>query len=661
MEAVSLRKRVQTLELQAARLQGMLSADTEQHDKITSEVALAKGRTALSEEISRIFDAMQQRAHQRSVGAFENLLSAVLNDVLPDEGKVRLLTQYKSNSTYLDIVLEKRGGLEDIVDGNGGAVTNVICAGLRFAALSRTQNRRLMVLDEPDCWLKPERVPYFVNVISQVSQDMGAQTFFITHHDTSYFEGKVNLVRFFADENDKVVAQALAPLANDWVSADQQGIRAIELINVRRHEHTIVPCFPGATAFIGDNNLGKSTAIGTAIKAMGYGESDDSMIRHGCTEATIIFHLEDNQKLEWTRNTKRSPSVLYRLFRDGELVCEGRPPGRNQAPDWVVNLLRIARVDDLDLQVGNQKSPVFLLNDPAPKRAQILSVGRESGHLKTFMKQYEELRSKDRETIKAGELVLARLKAKLRYLQPVPMQVAALESLAARGESLLLELEQRETLAKLESRVSVSQAAVKLLELELQALQQVPTVPEMTELSKLSALADRVSVGQGAVNALEQELLALRQVPALPEMADLSTLSALTDRIAAGQQASAIKSLPVIPEVPSLADIASVLALGVKLGQLTQLLNKLPQQLLSIPGQPTLQEQPELGWAIQNLTRIGQAVGLATAETAASRAEAEAAQNELHRIQEELGGECPLCGNYFDEHTHGAHHEPAVV
>src|SRR5690606_17040382 len=204
----------------------------------------------------------------------------ILNDVLPEEGVIRLLTQYKSNATWLDIALEKNGNLEDVVDGNGGAVTNVISAGLRFAALTRTPNRRLMVLDEPDCWLMENRVSAFARVISQVSAQTQTQTFFITHKNPAYFEGHVNLVQFYADDEGKVKASALAPVVQEWTDDETPGIRALELIDFRRHEHTLVPCYPGATAYIGPNNLGKSTAIVSSFKAVAYGESNDTMIRH---------------------------------------------------------------------------------------------------------------------------------------------------------------------------------------------------------------------------------------------------------------------------------------------------------------------------------------------------------------------------------------------
>lgn len=653
MNALDIRRKLLKLSLKAAQLQGVLNADREQQAALLLEVSQAKGRGDLAEEIGTVFDALQTRAHQRSVGAFENLLSAVLNDVLPGEGVVKLMAEYKNNSTYLDFMLEKNGGLEDVLEGNGGAVTNVLCAGLRYAALSRTANRRLMVLDEPDCWLAPARIPFFANVISQVSRDMETQTFFVTHHDPALFEGVVNLVRFFEDADGKVQAHALAPLVQDWENDEQVGIRAIELINVRRHEHTLVPCFPGATAYIGDNNLGKSAAIVTALKTVAYGESDDSMIRHGCTEGRVIIHLEGKQRLEWSRSTKRAPTVLFRLYKGEELVAEGRPRARNQAPEWVTDILGVSRVDDLDLQIGSQKNPVFLLNDSAPRRAQILSVGRESSHLRAYMKKYEELKTQDRETVKAGELTLARLNAKLTYLERVEPLVQELQCQTAQGEQLLADLERLEALTKMGARLTALSASVQVLTAQADVLARIPTPPTLHDTSLLASLATKISRGQLAAAAP-----AVPDLPVCPVLAETSALARLTARIEAGQVLKALPAVPALPLVPVLADVTRIVALGQRIRTATTALAVAPS-LVPIPPVPALHELRVLERVVGQLARSQEASAQALTESLQTQAQFETAQQELLELQDQLGGECPLCGNAFAHphtHTQAANH-----
>ena len=618
VSADEVRSRIQGLSLRLAQLSGRQAAEQQQKEELTNSVAMAKGRLALAPEISSVFEGLQTLAHERSVGSLEALLTAVLQDVLPDEGKIRLIPSYKANTTHLDILLEKGGHLEDLVDGNGGAVTNVVCAGLRFAALSRTGNRPLMVLDEPDCWLKPERVPAFVQTISQVSLQGGFQTFFITHHNPALFEGKFNLVRFFATE-DGVSAKTLSPVVSNWESEDQPGLRTIELFNVRRHVHTVVPCFPGATAYIGDNNLGKSTALMAALKVVAYGESDDSIIRHGCDEARIILHLENGNRIEWSRSTKRSPTVMYRHFKGNQLIAEGGQKTRNQAPEWVQAVLGIGRVDDLDIQVGNQKTPVFLLNDSAPRRAQILSVGRESGYLPQLMRAYEARKAADRELVKTGEQTVARLRLREAFYGDLPRLQSKLQSLSEHAEKALAIIEKQQRLAALvqllSSKSARSAALEKVVELQIEMPSEAPRLVN-TDLLK--------SQGIRLARLLKLQAVTVPQIP---------------------------------PTAPVLADVKKMRELGVRwskstakakaLASLDLLLCEFPDQAPVIPDTQRLQTVQS---SLSNKHRAARAVAEETTKAESELSQATAA---LERLHAELGGVCPLCeGPLKEPHVH---------
>jgi energy-coupling factor transporter ATP-binding protein EcfA2 len=656
VDSRELRRRLHQATLRSATLHGVRKADTDARDRLVTEVSEAKGRLSLGEEVARIFDALQQRAHERSVGAFERLLSAILRDVLPEEGAVRLLPQFKNNTTWLDVALEKGGKLEDLIDGNGGAVTNVVCTGLRFAALSRTQNRRLMILDEPDCWLKPERVPSFVRVIAQVSAQTHTQTFFITHHDPSYFEGQVNVVRFAADENGKIFAQALAPVLHQWENDDQPGLRGIELINFRRHEHTVIPCFPGPTAFIGDNNFGKSTAINTSFKALAYGESDESMIRHDCDQFRIVFHIEQKRRIEMTRARKGSPAVMYRLYEEGnpEPLIEGPQKARGQAPEWVTNLLGVQRVDDLDIQLGNQKSPVFLLNETASKRAQILSVGREAGYLKTLMKRYDELKSSDRETVKHGEAKVAKLAYRLKQLEVIERADEKMAELVIDGEDLFIALERREQLEQVMGRVERALQAVGALEQENAALQGLPEqAPQLVDTAALERVI-------GVIDVASQRLLAPAPpaVPGVPQLSDLSILERVANAIELSSRRLAVPALPELPEVPPMTDTAAIVTIGQRLGTLSRTIATLEQVPTDLPESPALADGSALAAMLERLVRQTTCATLAMAEVKGVDTEHAQAEAEHEQLKEELGGLCPLCGSHFPEQhdSNGAAH-----
>ena len=611
-------KRVRDCELKAATLEGQRKADLSRKTELTTKVASAKARTALSEEIYRIFDALQNKAHERSVGAFERLLTALLSDVLPEEGKVKLLTEFKNNDTYLDILLEKQGCLEDVLEGNGGAVTNVLSMGLRFAALTRTKNRRLMLLDEPDCWVSVEKIPQFIKVVSEVSKQINTQTFFITHHEVTLFEGKANVIKFKKEPSGKISCEVLEPRVSSWKNDSEPGIRAIELINVRTHEHTLVPCFPGANAFIGANNLGKSTAIISSFKAVAYGESDDSLIAHGKSDATIYIHLENNMKLGWTRAKKKTPAVEYFLLDEtGAEIKRGPQKGRNQAPDWVVDILGISRVDDMDIQIRNQKNPVFLLNDSAPKRAKILSVGKESSYLKDLSKLYDEIKVSDRETIKNGEAELSRIVFRLKFFEKLEASTEVCNQLVYQSKPLvekisnIKKIEQSlEKLEKLENHL----AHLTKQNLVLSGLKEnVPVIEDTEKLTKLVA-----AINKGLTYSKFSTPAEVYQ----PELHDLTTLLQLGKKISLGLKAvSQYEKIKEVPEVqaPVVEDVEPLLKQGLSISKSIKECDRLQKELDLLSAQELEQE------------------------------------NSVKEIKETLKI-CPLCGSDFENKGNHDHH-----
>lgn len=617
--AAELKERLDTARMKAARLVGAREADTRQLAEWSDKVAQAKARLSLGEEMSRLFDAMQTRAHSRSVGSFEALLSAVLQDVLPGTGNVRLELSNSNNAPNLDIYLDNNGELEDVLEGNGGAVTNVLSTGLRYAALTRTKNRRLIVLDEPDCWIKPQHIPEFMRVIAEVSATTRAQTLLISHHEPAYFRGRMNVVELLKGDDGVVRAQVCQPQVSTWESAEQPGVRGIRLVNVRAHVDTWVPLFPGATAFIGDNNYGKSTALSTATKAVAYNESDDTVIRHGAAQAQITFELENARKLVWTRRRKGSPKVVYALYQGETLLKEGKAPSRGSVPDWVREELGIAEVDDLDIQVGSQKKPVFLLDETASRRARLLSVGRESGHLVQVMNAYGDIKRGDRDLVKDGEARVTRLNYRLARMTALDATVATCDTLAAKFGAVDSASRNAAQLRSLVERLSQAGAAVARLSAEAEALSGLPeAAPALAEVAGLSRVIERLERGQPYKDLALPPLQVV-----VPELHDTTELTRVGARIAALQKYQPLFAveLPVLPELP-------------------------------VPS-----DERHLKTATARLAALSTGQAAAEADKAQADKDVVAGQQALETLQEKLGGVCPLCDHKFEKDHDHAHLE----
>lgn len=608
--------------LKYATLQGKRMALAKIAESLADGVSKAKGRLSCSDEAVKVFQEMQRRANSRAVSDFEELLSAILSDVLPNEGRIKLDLDIKSGAACLGIGLLKAGSVTDVLEDNGGAVTNVVCAGLKFAALSRTNNRKFLVLDEPDCWVKPELVPSFLRVIADVALQIKTQTLIVSHHPAELLGENINRVKFTMGKSGKIKATVVEPIKNDWSDDREPGFRSIELINFKRHIHTTIPCFPGATAFIGDNNLGKSAALVSSFKAVAYNESSDSNINHDAKSATIIYHLEEDRHLIWSRDPSRNPVVLYELYQGDLLVKEGRPPSRGAAPDWVTDLLGIRRADGLELQLGHQKAPIFLLDQSAPKRAQLLSIGRESGNLVSLMQSYEELKRADKILVKTGEKDLGILFSKLSS---------------------------SDVLDNLEDNVSGLREKV----VELEDIAQ--------DLMRVIDIEGRYAIALVSFTKAEQESRALAILPPLPQMKSLDSIDTLIELLDGGEKRAAKLPEWASVEVPSLGDILSLESFGKRIAfgeKFLAAIEKIPNEL---PHHPELKDIAALSLVMEQMEKAQQA--LISAENLRKDADTEliAGQTVFDELMASFGNKCPLCDSVIDHRHPFADSTPGVV
>ena len=588
-------------------LQGQRLSIAKLSEDLHGKVALAKARLDRSEEVAEVLQELQARAHGRSIGLFERLLSAILADVLPGEGAIKLDLDMRGNSPSLDVLLENGGNTCDVLEATGGAVTNVVCTGLRLAGLSRTKNRRFLVLDEPDCWLKPDRVPAFMHVLAEVAQKTRTQALFVSHYDAPTFSEGISVVRLWRDETGKVCA-APQHVAADWVDDQQEGLRAIELENFMAHEHTFIPCFPGATALVGSNNLGKSASMVSSLKAVAYGESSDKVLRWGGPGvARVTVHLERKRKVVWTRDPKRNPVTHWELWEGETKVREGKGPARNSAPDWVADALGIRTVDGQDLQLVSQKKPVFLLDQPGSARAQILSMGRESGHVLALMKRYDELKRSDRETVKTREPEVQKLLGQLNVLDGIDEPRSTL----AEQEWPLKTVEaQARELAELEQRakaIAVAEQQAAAFAAQSQALSNLPAAPVLLDTAGIARAVRTMEQAQARIEVLSQPLPQVAP-PELFAVADLERL--LTTWASADRHCSLGERLAEVtpPALPQLHDLRDLVALG------------------------------------QTWAAAAKALSAAQQEVESVQKELLGAQADYDELVASLGGQCPLCG-----------------
>lgn len=150
--------------------------------------------------VARLEELSRQVFIERLREIEENLTYA-LQDVLGQDLKVRSEVEVKRGKFWIQFYIERDGHREDIIRGQGGSVCNILSVGLRLIALSQLDeksHRKFVVLDEQDCWLRPDLVPRFMRIIHRIAEKLSFQVLVISHHD-------IDLFRDYADRVYRLV------------------------------------------------------------------------------------------------------------------------------------------------------------------------------------------------------------------------------------------------------------------------------------------------------------------------------------------------------------------------------------------------------------------------------------------------------------------------
>ncbi len=527
-----------------ARLEGRREAHVARRAELERDVALAKARLARRGEVEVFLDRLQAEASRRNVASFETLLTALVREVLPGEKPVALELATERGAPALDIGVRRADGTrEDVLEDNGGALTNVIGMALRLIAVVKAGVGRFLALDEADCWIAPDRVPAFYRVLEDGAARLGVQCLAISHHDMDGFDARIRVSRITGHPETGVTVAC--PQGEPWDEA-QPGFRFIRLRDVQGYADATLHLSPGINALTGPNNRGKSTFI-RALRAVFYGEARDSLVRAGAPTATVELGAAGGRVLRFTRQPKRTPVNLWSLHeRDGTIVEENGTryeTGGRATPDWVGALFGIVKVEELDVHVAHQKFPVFLLGEPPSRRSAVLSIGQEAGYLRDMLAIHKERCTADLALVRQGERELAAITESLKRFEGLPALTEALSAARIEAQSRRSEAAQIARLDAIQVRLAEARARLDRLGARARALQSLPPPDHLAALSlDLARAAERERIGT-AVGALaqasrgaERRRAVLAALPAaMPALAATAALENAAGRLSALQ------------------------------------------------------------------------------------------------------------------------------
>lgn len=400
--------KIQLLSSSISQIEGKIDFIKKQLNETVAMVADAKKKDLMQPLVLATLESLQKNEYEMSIGVFEKLLTALTSDVLPHSDKSIKLDLYTSHgSPALDI--EVRSPNKNIESITSGAMLNTLSVGLRMIAIARTKQRRFLVLDEPDHWIRTDTVPLFINVLEKVISELGFQILIISHHPSSFFNKVANCITLHKEGS-------CIKVTGDLHIEPHQGLQAIRLFNFESHKDTIIPLHKGMTVLNGENFIGKSSFV-RGLKAILEGESiKDSSISHDPKEEShcrVEVKVNDNEWIGWRRTRKLTATMRHKnrfylrqdcINSEDEHLYDSAEDTTDSIPHFIQSKANIF-YSQWSIHLAEQEESVFLLkkNTKPSERAKILALGSDTEILNKMIEKNNQLTRKNREMIREGE------------------------------------------------------------------------------------------------------------------------------------------------------------------------------------------------------------------------------------------------------------------
>jgi hypothetical protein len=185
-----------------------------------AELGKVNDYLAIAGAVEQALDTLSEQLFGRVVKILEEKLTLALHEVLEQPIALKVDRDYKRGGATMSFHIERNGHPEDIMKGQGGSVANILSVGLRMFGLTTLDggvHRRFLVLDEQDCWLRPDLVPRLVKIVHDAGTALSFQVLMISHHDPSAFQQYADKIYQFIPTGDgvEVKERVMAPSIPD--------------------------------------------------------------------------------------------------------------------------------------------------------------------------------------------------------------------------------------------------------------------------------------------------------------------------------------------------------------------------------------------------------------------------------------------------------------
>jgi ABC-type glutathione transport system ATPase component len=180
----------------------------------------------IAPQVTQALDQLSEQLFKELLRTVEEKLTVALQEILEQPISVQAKPEFKRGGAVVEFSILRDGNEEDVLRGQGGSVANVMSVGLRMLALAtldEANHRRFLVLDEQDCWLRPDLVPRLVKIVHEAGKALGFQVLMISHHDVGLFERFADKIyQFIPDGKGSTAVRSVADHPNE---ADRESER----------------------------------------------------------------------------------------------------------------------------------------------------------------------------------------------------------------------------------------------------------------------------------------------------------------------------------------------------------------------------------------------------------------------------------------------------
>lgn len=430
-------------------------------------------------------------------------------------------------------------------------------------------------------------------------------------------------------------------------------ITRLSLSGFMAHADTVLDLAPGLNVLTGPNNTGKSAVV-EALRCLAQNPPPRHVIRHGAAEARVTVTLDDGTTVAWVRRPKYA---LYELTRPGEAEPETFAKFGRVPPEAIRDVLRLDTVpleigEPVDVHLGDQRRPIFLLDQPGTAAAGFFAASCEAAHLIAMQNRLTDRTRKAKTEARRHEARLGDLAGRLDRLAPLPDLEHRLSGVDALETALTALGRAMPALADVLARGTALRRETARLTRRETRLAALAAPPAPVETAPLAGLLDRRALLAAARDHLgaRRAVLSALAAPPVPEATGaLAGLAAALEKTRGQRHRVETRAavLDRLAEPPVPAETAALAETGARLLAVRAAANALAARsvrLAGLPEPPDIADPRPLAEATRAIAATRAALAAALA---ACREKTQALARAEARIAARLAelGACPLCGS----------------